>query len=150
MAGSKKKAKKARRSSGATDDLQKKFEELSGAKEELEKTNKDLEAALQPWEELKNFVKEYAPEEKQDLHPAVVLLGIMEKLQEDQEKERSWVEDTDQGQEDGQAQGQDLIGELRVEILDECKKVATNEVSHCYTLVQKTRELIEIEKEKAS
>lgn len=41
------------------------------------------------------------------------------------------------------------LGELQVEILDEAKKITKNEVSSCYELVQKTRELIKLESVKA-
>jgi hypothetical protein len=38
------------------------------------------------------------------------------------------------------------LSELETEILDEAKKIATNQVSSCFTLVEKTRELISLQK----
>ncbi len=36
--------------------------------------------------------------------------------------------------------------ELESEILDEARKIATNQVSSCFTLVEKTRQLINLQK----
>ena len=38
------------------------------------------------------------------------------------------------------------INELEREIIEESKKIARNEIHSCYTLVQKTKELMQIEK----
>ena len=42
--------------------------------------------------------------------------------------------------------GKSRFQELKEEIIIEARKIATNEVSSCYMLVQLTRQLIELEK----
>ena len=60
---------------------------------------------------------------------------------EDLERKVQTLQEADQGDLNSGAQ----LGELQLEILDECRKVAKNEVSSCYELVEKTRELMKIE-----